>query len=66
MVLGLAAGVAALALGPTPRLAAATPLVAVAVGLVLAPPAPRHLRRIGWLLVAAALATGAALVLTAR
>jgi len=44
----------------------AAPLVAVAIGLVVAPAAPRRLRQTGWLLVAASVATAAWLVLAAR
>lgn len=45
---------------------AALPVCAVAVGLVIAPPAPRHLREIGWTLAGATVLTAVALVLGLR
>lgn len=45
---------------------ATLPVCAVAVGLVVAPPAPKFLREIGWTLVAATVLTAVALVLGLR
>lgn len=43
--------------------AAATPLVVVAAAVALRPPSPRSLRRVGWTLVGATVATGATIVI---
>lgn len=45
---------------------ATLPVCAVAVGLVIAPPAPKYLREIGWTLVGATVLTAVALVLGLR
>lgn len=59
----LATGAAvALAIVVDAGLAACSPLVAAALALVALPASPRHLRRIGWMLVAASVATGAWLI----
>jgi hypothetical protein len=44
----------------------ALPLTASSIGLALAAPGARHLRRVGWALIAATLATAIALVVTQR
>lgn len=61
LVLGSAAAVGA---GLAPRWAwvAATPLFVASLGLAAWPPSPRHLRRVGWALVAATVVTGVLLV----
>jgi hypothetical protein len=45
---------------------AAAPTVGFALGLLLVPPAPKRLRRIGWLLVMSSIATGLLLVRALR
>lgn len=47
-------------------LVALAPLLSAGVWLAVAPPDPRHLRRVGWTIVGATLLTAGALVLTAR
>lgn len=47
------------------QLAASSPMVVASLTLALRPPHPRHLRRVGWTLVAASVATTVALVVFA-
>lgn len=56
------AATAGLAVAVDGAVLASAPLVLAALALALWPPPPRQLRRVGWVLVAASLATGAALV----
>jgi len=62
----LAALAALAALGPAWSGLAAAPFALASLALVVAPPSPRHLRRVGWALVASSLAAGAALVAALR
>ena len=45
---------------------ALAPLVATSAWLAVAPPDPRHLRAVGWSILAVTLLTGAVLVLATR
>jgi len=62
----LAALAALAAAGPAWSGLAAAPFALASLALVAAPPSPRHLRRVGWALVASSLAAGAALVAALR
>jgi hypothetical protein len=62
IVAGLAAGRIVLPAAPW----AAAPMCAVAVGIAIAAPPPRHLRQIGWVLMAASTLTGVILVSVIR
>ncbi|MFO0609522.1 MAG: YwiC-like family protein [Polyangiales bacterium] len=62
----LAALVALAVVGPAWSALGACPFALAAFVLVIAPPSPRHLKRVGWALVASSLAAGAALVVALR
>lgn len=67
VVAGVAAGLLSMAgAAPSAAPAALAPVGAVALVLALSPPAPRHLHRVGWVLVAASLTTTLVLVVGLR
>lgn len=66
MLMVVVGGAATLAWSGRATVECAAPLLAVSLGLVIAPAAPRRLRQTGWLLVLASAATATWLVVLAR
>ena len=64
VAVGLAVGAAASGVMGAARVAAAGPMLLVSLALALRPPHPRRLRRVGWVLVLASIATAVGVAVT--